>query len=316
MQPTILPLETLREITDGFSANRIIGEGGFGTVYKGIVGNRNVAVKRIRSIMTIDDKLFRREVSSLMEVNHQNVVRFLGLCSHTIETPMKIPGSQAYIYAEIRERLLCFEYVNNGSLDKRITDELRGLEWDKRYEIIKGICTGLHYLHMEKCVLHMDLKPANILLDNDMLPKITDFGLSRPAGNSQTTSANNFSSPGYCAPENIFGCGRMSVQSDMYSLGVIIIELVTGQKGIPDTNDNILRRWWHRWNKSEKETSLKYHQQVTKCIEIGSLCQKVDPYARPSISEIMSIFVELESMDHSRTTAHESTVGQVQYNPA
>jgi len=127
MEPTDLPLELLRDITDGFSTNRIIGEGGFGTVYKGIVGNMNVAVKRIRSNMTIDDKLFRREVNSLMEVNHQNVVRFLGLCSHTIETPMKNPESRGYIFAEIRERLLCFEYISNGSLDKQITDELRGL---------------------------------------------------------------------------------------------------------------------------------------------------------------------------------------------
>lgn len=188
MEPTILPLETLREITDEFSRDRIIGEGGFGTVYKGVVGNRNVAVKRIRSSMTTDDKLFRREVDSLMEVKHQNIVRFLGLCSHTVETPMKKPESRGYIYAEIRERLLCFEYISNGSHDKRITDELRGLEWDKRYQIIKGICSGLHYLHM-------DLKPANILLDDQMVPKITDFGLSRPTENSQTMSINYFSTP-------------------------------------------------------------------------------------------------------------------------
>uniref|UniRef100_A0ACD5X2D1 Uncharacterized protein n=1 Tax=Avena sativa TaxID=4498 RepID=A0ACD5X2D1_AVESA len=311
MKPTDLPLELLREITGGFSINRIIGEGGFGTVYKGIVGNWNVAVKRIRSSMTIDDKLFRREVNSLMELNHQNVVRFLGLCSHTVETPMKNPGSRGYIFVEIRERLLCFEYINNGSLDKIITDELRGLEWDKRYEIIKGICTGLCYLHMEKCILHMDLKPANILLDDDMLPKITDFGLSRPEENSQTISTHPFLSIGYCAPENIFGCGRMSVQSDMYSLGVIIIELVTGNKGIPNTDENILRRWRHRWNKSKKETSLKHHEQVTMCIEIGSLCQKVDPYARPSISEIMRKFVELESMDNCRKSAHDLTASQI-----
>jgi serine/threonine protein kinase len=74
-------------------------------------------------------------------------------------------------------------------------DELRGLEWDKRYQIIKGICAGLHYLHMEKRILHMDLKPSNILLNNDMVPKITDFGLSRPTEYSNTMSTNHFSSP-------------------------------------------------------------------------------------------------------------------------
>lgn len=237
MKPTNLSLETLRKITDGFSEDRIIGEGGFGTVYKGVVANGIVAVKRIRSSMTINQKLFRREVNNQMDVNHENVVRFLGLCSHTVETPMKNPESQGYIYVEIRERLLCFEYVSNGSLDKYITDELRGLEWNTRYQIIKGICTGLHYLHMEKHILHMDLKPANILLDNQMVPKITDFGLSRPLENSETMTTNHFSSPGYGAPENLFGRGTMSVKSDMYSLGAIIIELVTGCKDVPDNNN-------------------------------------------------------------------------------
>ncbi|XP_037481842.1 putative receptor-like protein kinase At4g00960 [Triticum dicoccoides] len=240
MKPTHLPLETLRKITNEFSTDRIIGEGGFGTVYKGVIGNRTVAVKRIMSSMTINQKLFLREVDSQMDVSHENVVRFLGLCSHTVETPVRNPDSRGYILAEIRERLLCFEYVSNGSLDKYIADELRGLEWDIRYQIIKGICAGLHYLHEEKRILHMDLKPANILLDDQMVPKITDFGLSRPVENPQTMTTNHFSSPGYGAPENLFGRGTMSVQSDMYSLGVIIVELVTGErKGIPDNKNNI-----------------------------------------------------------------------------
>jgi serine/threonine protein kinase len=122
IKPTHLPLETLRKITEDFSVDRLIGEGGFGKVYKGVVGNKNVAVKRIRSSMTINQKLFRREVDSQMDVNHENVVRFLGLCSHTVEIPMENPEAQGrYIYAEIRERLLCFEFVSNGSLDKYIT---------------------------------------------------------------------------------------------------------------------------------------------------------------------------------------------------
>jgi serine/threonine protein kinase len=121
-EPTHLPLETLRKITEDFSVDRLIGEGGFGKVYKGVVGNKNVAVKRIRSSMTINEKLFRREVGNQMDLNHENVVRFLGLCSHTVEIPMKNPEAQGrYILAEIRERLLCFEFVSNGSLDKYIT---------------------------------------------------------------------------------------------------------------------------------------------------------------------------------------------------
>jgi len=102
MKPGILPFETLRTITDGFSTERIVGEGGFGIIYKGDVGDRNIAVKRIKSSKTIDDKLFHREVNSLMEVNHENVVKFLGLCSHTVGIPVKIPGSQGHIFAEMR----------------------------------------------------------------------------------------------------------------------------------------------------------------------------------------------------------------------
>uniref|UniRef100_A0ACD5XDH6 Uncharacterized protein n=1 Tax=Avena sativa TaxID=4498 RepID=A0ACD5XDH6_AVESA len=176
MKPTNPPLEILGKIIDKFSSDRVIGEGGFGTVYKSVFGNWSVALKRIKSSMKIHQKIFRREVDSLMEVNHPNVVQFLGLCSHAVETPMKNPESKRYVFPEIREILLCSEYISNGSLDTKITDEFRGLDWDKRYQIIQ-----------------MDIKPANILLDNKMMPKITDFGLSRPTENSQTMSRNHFS---------------------------------------------------------------------------------------------------------------------------
>ncbi|KAM0930385.1 hypothetical protein ACQ4PT_001091 [Festuca glaucescens] len=310
MEPTDLPLETLRKITDNFSESRIIGEGGFGTVYKGVLPNGDVAVKKIMSSMTIDEKLFRREVDSLMEVKHQNIIKFLGFCSHTVHKPVKNPESRGYIYAEKRERLLCFEYISNGSLAKYITDELRGLEWDTRYRVIKGICTGLYYLHMKKCILHMDLKPANILLDNQMVPKITDFGLSRPSEKSQTTSTNNFATPGYSAPENWSGGGRMTVKSDIYSLGTIIVELVTGHKGIPDDKSKILRRWRHRWNKSAREITLAY-QQITKCIEIGILCQATDPCKRPLISDIMNAIDEIGSINNDIWNGNDATIGQV-----
>ena len=102
-------------------------------IKQGVLRNgNNVAVKRIMSSMTIDEKLFHREVGSLMEVNHQNIVRFLGLCSHTVETPVKNPVAKGYVLAEKRERLLCFEYMSNGSLDKYIT----GMIW----------CSSLYFL--------------------------------------------------------------------------------------------------------------------------------------------------------------------------
>nr|CDM86939.1 unnamed protein product [Triticum aestivum] len=240
-EPTNLPFELLKSITRNFSENREIGRGGFGIVYKGVLPNEIVAVKRIFSHHTIDEKIFYREVNSLLNVNHENVVRFLGYCASTEHSAMKIEGSREYIYAEIRERLLCFEHIGNGSLHEYITDELRGLDWNRRYQIIKQICDGLLYLHKEKHIFHMDLKPDNILLDNHMVAKIADFGLSRLDEKSQTMDANRCVTLGYCCPEYLLG-GKMSVRSDIYSLGVIIIELVTGCKDIPE-NSNIRPHW-------------------------------------------------------------------------
>jgi serine/threonine protein kinase len=123
----------------------------------------------------------------------------------------------------------------------------------------------------------MDLKPDNILLDDHMMAKITDFGLSRLDENSQTMDSTRYVTFGYCAPEYIHG-GKRTFKLDMYSLGVIIIELVTGYKGTPDIS-NVLRRWRHRWRKSRKETPWAYQElQITKCIGIGLRCQEDDPF--------------------------------------
>ncbi|KAF7033623.1 hypothetical protein CFC21_044710 [Triticum aestivum] len=232
IKPTDLKLSALQSITGNFSQERIVGTGGFGTLYKGVLRNGEVAVKRIKSNHTIDENVFRREVNSLLHVSHKNIVRFLGFCSHTEHKVFENEGSRDYIYAEDRERILCFEYINNGSLEKYIT----GLQWDTRFLIIKGICDGLQYLHMEKQIIHRDLKPANILIDYNMVAKITDFGLSRMEENAQTKSTTRVSSPGYTAPEYI-DKGKMSVKYDVYSLGIIIIELVTGHRSIPDSNN-------------------------------------------------------------------------------
>ncbi|KAM0929200.1 hypothetical protein ACQ4PT_001775 [Festuca glaucescens] len=154
----------------------------------------------------------------------------------------------------------------------------------------------------------MDLKPTNILIDHQVVPKITDFGLSRLVENTQTMTVNRFLSLGYCAPEYLYG-GRMSVKSDIYSLGVIIIELVTGHKSIPDQN-NVLRRWRHRWKKSAKETPLGY-QQVTKCIEIGLRCQENDPYRRPFIGDILHDIIEIEDISGQNSNTSGSTTAEI-----
>ncbi|KAF7104952.1 hypothetical protein CFC21_105814 [Triticum aestivum] len=308
-KPTNLSFALLKHITENFSDDREIGHGGFATVYKGVLPNESVAVKRIRNVYTINETFFYREVDSLLNIEHKNVVRFLGFCASTDQIAIPIGGSKEHIYAEVRERLLCFEYISNGSLKRYITDELRGLEWNTRYEIIRGICEGLHHLHKEKQIYHMDLKPENILLDKDMVPKITDFGLSRLDEKSKTMSEDRHGSLGYCAPEYLHR-GKMSFKSDMYSLGVIIIELLTGEKAIHNNNNNVLRRWRHRWKKTGKETPLVY-EQVAKCVEIGLLCLEIDPSKRPFIWDIIHAIREMEGVNGTISNDSEYTFGQL-----
>ncbi|XP_066337799.1 cysteine-rich receptor-like protein kinase 41 [Miscanthus floridulus] len=291
-EPSHLDLSLLQSITENFSEQRRIGVGGCGEVYMGMLRNGIVAMKRLFKCRTIKDKMFHREVQSLITVRHKNIVRFLGYCSFTDERVFIFEGRT--IMADIRERLLCFEYISNGNLESHLTDELRGLEWHTRYEIIVGICKGLLYLHKEKDVVHMDLKPANILLDDLMVPKITDFGLSRLDNNSQAATTSRFMTPVYCSPE-YFHEGKWSSKSDIYSLGVLVIELVTGSKKEPDLTNltKVLRRWRYRWIKSSKHTPLGY-QQVTKCLELAQRCIQINLTARPDIVYVMD---ELNTID-------------------
>jgi len=153
MKPSHLPFQVLARITENFSRKRKIGEGGFGVVYKGVLHNQNIiAVKRIKmnSDTVDDDGIFLDELEKLLVLmQHQNVVRFLGFCYQSCHEGIKAIEPQKLSLSQTRERLLCFEYISNGSLDKHITDELRGLEWNMRFQIIRGICQGLQYLHEE-----------------------------------------------------------------------------------------------------------------------------------------------------------------------
>ncbi|CAL4988537.1 unnamed protein product [Urochloa decumbens] len=229
-----VPLHVLREITDNFSAERKLGEGAFGVVYKGVTKNGDdVAVKMLRNA-NLDYKQFRNGFCNIRKLKHQNIVKVLGYCYHTEQKPFIMPeGSKVFVHDTYRA--LCFDYLHNGTLQKHLSDELCELDWHTRFTIIKGICEGLRYIHeeLEEPIYHLDLKPDNILLDKDMVPKIADFGMSRIFHKelSQITR-NPYGTPGYQPPEYI-DKGEITRKFDIFSLGVIIIRIVSGLNGYP-----------------------------------------------------------------------------------
>ncbi|CAM0878322.1 unnamed protein product [Alopecurus aequalis] len=309
-EPTYIPLDVLRHITQKFDANQEIGRGGYGAVYKELLPNGAVAVKKAWITPTTKDEKFDHEVQNLFTVKHKNVVRFLGYCSITENRYGRRQGVD--IKFQIWERLICFEYVSNGSLKNHITDELTGLGWHKRYTITKGICEGLHYLHDVKKMVHRDLKPDNILLDDLMVPKIADLGISKllEDGTSKNVITNDRAfTRWYCSPE-FADSGKVSRTLDIYSLGVIIIELVTGNRETPDLK-KVLRKWRYRWNMSVKRTLSTFsYQQVARCIQIGLLCKNKESEKRPTISEIIECLNETETSEGQISTSRESSIGQ------
>ncbi|CAM0948548.1 unnamed protein product [Alopecurus aequalis] len=280
-KPKAIQLSLLMDITNNFSNDNVIGSGGFAVVYKGMLDNGIVAVKKLSETLDINDKRFRDEIGCLMKVKHKNIVRCLGLCADTQGEMLENNGE--FIMLDVRERLLCFEYLPNGSLDKKITDASTELEWSKRYKIIIGICDGLYYLH-DKNILHLDLKPGNILIDDSMIPKIADFGLSRCFDEDQSFAITSkaIGTKEYMAPEFIRE-KLITYKYDIYSLGIIIIEMVTGNRGRPQIH-NVLE-WWR--SRLETMQEVKQLKQIRVCTEIGMQCTRSNPEKRPDIKDIV-----------------------------
>ncbi|TKV99347.1 hypothetical protein SEVIR_8G037200v4 [Setaria viridis] len=312
-EPIDLPLSFLKAITNDFSDDQHIGKGGFAVVYKGQLQNGTlVAVKKLSQGVEMDEDKFIKEVDCLMRVKHRNIVRFLGYCADTQGKCLKYEGKN--VMAEERERLLCFEFLPNKSLDKYINDASQELEWRTRYRIIKGICEGLHYLHQE-FILHLDLKPANILLNKDMVPKIADFGLSRcfDENKSQTITAQAAGTLGYMAPELLHD-RRITFKSDIYSLGIIILEILTGQRysAIGDVrslynHSKVLQSWSNMFDSSQEDIGLEHVIRV--CAELGIECIDYDPAKRPTIRGIIDRLDEMErTHGYIETTTTSSAI--------
>ncbi|XP_048559704.1 rust resistance kinase Lr10-like [Triticum urartu] len=194
-----------------------LGQGGYGSVYKGVLlpGNVYVAIKMLDGKSSCDGEDFISEVSTIGRIHHVNVVRLVGFCS------------------EEMRRVLAYEYMPHGSLDKYIFSAERSFSWDKLNEIALGIARGINYLHQgcDMQILHFDIKPHNILLDSNFVPKVADFGLAKlyPRDNSFVPLSALRGTIGYIAPEMISrSFGVISTKSDVYSFGMLLLEMAGG----------------------------------------------------------------------------------------
>ncbi|GJN06650.1 hypothetical protein PR202_ga24403 [Eleusine coracana subsp. coracana] len=256
-----------------------------------------IAVKKLEENSSVPpEKQFTNEVGNLMAIQHENIVKLVGSCYEMQKKVVEHNGK--YIIVDVAETFLCYEYLPRGSLDKYLFESQR-FDWDTRFNIIKGICKGLHFLHtgMDTPVVHMDIKPDNILLDDKMAPKISDFGLSRIFGKEQTrmNTQNVVGSLGYLAPEYLYR-GEISTQSDIYSLGLLIIQISTGDKITPNNDDKcgtkFIEQVRQKWTLPQITSTYaafdaRRLQEVKICIQIGLECVEVERKERPSIVNII-----------------------------
>ncbi|XP_074590679.1 cysteine-rich receptor-like protein kinase 10 [Curcuma longa] len=287
----LFDLESIRIATDNFSDANKLGEGGFGPVYKGTLENEKlIAVKRLSRNSGQGLAELKNEVLLLAKLQHRNLVRLLGCCLKS------------------EEKLLVYEYLPNASLDQFLFDSSKRmqLDWATRVKIIEGIGRGLLYLHEDSQlkIIHRDLKASNILLDAYMNPKISDFGLAKLFGVDETQRNTNriAGTYGYMAAEYAL-YGRFSIKSDVFSYGVLILEILTGQKNSHYQGSSsgyfvdLISQVWHNWTQGNIlqviDQNLIGHcptQEVLRYMHIGLLCVQEDPVQRPTMANIVIMF--------------------------
>ncbi|KAF6993027.1 hypothetical protein CFC21_009972 [Triticum aestivum] len=294
-RPTLMPLDLLREITNGFSEERRLGSGSFGKVYEGVLQDgKKIAVKMLYDMPGLDDEQFKNEFKNLTWLRHQNIVRLVGYCYDIQEIQVMHEGR--LILAERTHRALCLEYMSKGSLENYLSDECDRYDWHTGYGIVNGICQGLKYLHneLEPPIYHLDLKPANVLLDENMVPRIADFGMSRLFTDEQTRATrSSLGTFGYLPPEYIHN-NLISNKFDIFSLGVVIIKIMAGRAGYFNSAEMPSREFTdlvqEKWTTKLLETfNLRkaYSAQVRICIKIALSCVQEDRHKRPTIQDIV-----------------------------
>ncbi|XP_047966422.1 cysteine-rich receptor-like protein kinase 43 [Salvia hispanica] len=277
--------EALVAATKNFHSSHKLGEGGFGPVYQGKLSDgREVAVKRLSQRSAQGNKEFLNEAKLLSRVQHKNVVNLLGY---------SIRGE---------EKLLVYEYVANQSLDKYLfkSDKKALLDWNRRHDVIIGVAKGLLYLHEQAhcTIIHRDIKGSNILLDEKWVPKIADFGMARLFPENQTHVHTRVAGTnGYMAPEYLLH-GTLSKKADVFSFGVVVLELISGEKNSTfarDPDSDSLLEWAYKLHRKQRSfeimdpvlVSSADMEQIPILVQIGLLCVQSDSQARPDMDRVV-----------------------------
>ncbi|CAF1702521.1 unnamed protein product [Brassica napus] len=249
--------------------------GGMGTLLNG----KEIAVKRLARGSEGDIE-FRKEVLLLTRLQHKNLVKLLGFCN------------------EGDEKILVYEFVSHSSLDRFIFDEEKRslLTWEVRFKIIEGIARGLVYLHEDSQlkIIHRDLKTSNILLDAEMNPKVADFGTARlfETDETQAETKRIAGTRGYMAPEYL-NHGQISAKSDVFSFGVVLLEMISGQRNNSFEGEGIALFAWKRWAEGRPEVIIdpllvkNSSVEIIKLIQTGLLCVQENATNRPTMSSVM-----------------------------
>ncbi|KAK3420141.1 hypothetical protein EUGRSUZ_G00934 [Eucalyptus grandis] len=282
----LFDLTTLVNATSNFSEDSKLGEGGFGAVYKGVLKNgQEIAVKRLSENSRQGQVEFKNEIAYIAKLQHRNLIKILGCC----------------IQAD--EMMLIYEFLPNRSLDCFIFDQEKGvsLDWPRRFTIINGVALGLLYLHRDSRlrIIHRDLKAENILLDNEMNPKISDFGLARSFGGneSEANTKRVVGTFGYMCPEYAIN-GFYSVKSDVFSFGVLVLEIVSGKRNRGfNHRDKRLSLLGYAWTLSRDQKFMELVDpliastfnpvEVLRSIHVALLCVQNNPHDRPEMSSVV-----------------------------
>nr|XP_043629603.1 L-type lectin-domain containing receptor kinase IX.1-like [Erigeron canadensis] len=284
--PKRFSYQELARITDDFSDNEKLGEGGFGAVYRGFLKDSNtyVAVKRVSKNSKQGIKEYASEVRIISRLRHKNLVELKGWCH------------------EKGELLLVYEYMENRSLDSHLFKSKSLLTWGTRYKIAQGLASALLYLHdeWEQCVLHRDIKSSNVMLDSNFNAKLGDFGLAKLVDHVKDSETTMLAGTmGYMAPECIV-TGKATKKSDVYSFGVVALEITCGRKPIRYEAQKMkirLVEWvWELYGKGSLLQAVDPHlvldykeEELTRLMILGLWCVHPDSERRPSMRQVIQV---------------------------